>query len=60
MQFVRTGETKYFRLAMQVARHQAGVDIVNALDPYYIGANHHIRSDIRDNGRNTIIGYLDT
>lgn len=41
MQFVRTGETKYFRLAMQIARHQADVDIVNAYpDPYYIGANH--------------------
>lgn len=40
-QFARTGDTGYFRLAMQAARHQADVDIVHAYpDPYFIGSNH--------------------
>ncbi|MFZ4778537.1 MAG: hypothetical protein ACOYM3_24465, partial [Terrimicrobiaceae bacterium] len=40
-QFARTGDTAYFRLALQAARHQADVDIVHAYpDPRYIGSNH--------------------
>ncbi len=40
-QFARTGDTAYFRLALQAARHQADVDIVHAYpDPHYVGSNH--------------------
>lgn len=41
MQFARTGNRDYFRLALTAARHQADVDCVHAYpDPFYIGANH--------------------
>ena len=41
MQFARTGNRDYFRLAITAARHQADVDCVHAYpDPYYVGSNH--------------------
>jgi hypothetical protein len=41
LQFARTGNRDYFRLALAGARHQADVDCVHAYpDPYVIGANH--------------------
>jgi len=41
MQFVRSGNRDYFRLALVAARHQADVDCVHAYpDPHYVGANH--------------------
>ena len=41
MQFVRSGNRDYFRLALTAARHQADVDCVHAYpDPYYVGSNH--------------------
>jgi hypothetical protein len=41
MQYARTGNRDYYRLALAHARHQADVDIVHAYpDPYYIGGNH--------------------
>lgn len=41
MQFARTGNRDYFRVALAAARHQADVDCVHAYpDPYYIGSNH--------------------
>ena len=41
MQFARTGNRDYFRLAQAAARHQADVDIVHAYpDPKHVGANY--------------------
>lgn len=41
MQFARTGNRDYFRVARAAARHQADVDCVHAYpDPFYIGGNH--------------------
>jgi hypothetical protein len=41
MQFARSGNRDFFRLALAAARHQADVDCVHAYpDPYYVGANH--------------------
>ena len=41
LQFARTGNRDYFRLALAGARHQADVDCVHAYpDPYVVGANH--------------------
>ncbi len=41
MQFARTGERGYFRLALAAARHQADVDCVHAYpDPRLVGGNH--------------------
>ena len=41
MQFARTGNRDYFRVALAAARHEADVDCVHAYpDPYYRGANH--------------------
>ena len=41
MQFARTGNRDYFRLALAAARHQADTDCVHAYpDPRYVGANH--------------------
>jgi hypothetical protein len=41
MQFLRSGDRRYYRLGMEAARHQADVDIVHAYpDPFYIGSNH--------------------
>ncbi|MGI6610676.1 MAG: hypothetical protein ACOX4G_09230 [Limnochordia bacterium] len=40
MEFVRTGDRRYYRLALAAARHQADVDIIHAYpDPTYVGAN---------------------
>ncbi|HWL51039.1 MAG TPA: hypothetical protein VNQ90_01290 [Chthoniobacteraceae bacterium] len=40
MQFARTGQPHYYRIALAAARHQADVDIVHAYpDPAFIGAN---------------------
>lgn len=40
MEFVRTGDRRYHRLALAAARHQADVDIIHAYpDPAYVGAN---------------------
>ena len=40
MEFVRTGDRRYYRLALAAARHQADVDIIHAYpDPTFIGAN---------------------
>jgi hypothetical protein len=40
MEFIRTGDRRYYRLALAAARHQADVDIIHASpDPTYIGAN---------------------
>ncbi|MGI6082390.1 MAG: hypothetical protein ACOYEP_05925, partial [Limnochordia bacterium] len=39
-EFVRTGDRRYYRLALAAARHQADIDIIHAYpDPTYIGAN---------------------
>lgn len=41
LQFARTGNRDYYRLALTHARHQADVDCVHAYpDPYFVGANH--------------------
>lgn len=41
LQFARTGNRDYFRVALCAARHQADVDCVQAYpDPYNLGANH--------------------
>ncbi|NMA45402.1 MAG: hypothetical protein GX945_02455 [Lentisphaerae bacterium] len=41
LQFLRSGERRYYRLGMEAARHQADVDLVHAYpDPFYIGSNH--------------------
>ena len=41
LQFLRSGDRRYYRLGMEAARHQADVDIVHAYpDPFYIGSNH--------------------
>ena len=41
MQFARTGNRDYYRLALAAARHQADTDCVHAYpDPQYVGANH--------------------
>lgn len=41
MQFARTGNRDFFRLALAGAQHQADVDCVHAYpDPFYVGANH--------------------
>ncbi len=41
MQFARTGDRGYYRVALSAARHQADVDLVHDYpDPYYMGANH--------------------
>lgn len=40
VQFMRTGQTAYFRAALAAARHQADVDIVHAYpDPSLVGGN---------------------
>jgi hypothetical protein len=40
MQFARTGNRDYFRVALAAARHQADVDCIHAYpDPTYIGGN---------------------
>ena len=40
MQFARTGNRDYFRVALAAARHQADVDCIHAYpDPYYLGGN---------------------
>jgi hypothetical protein len=40
MQFARTGNRDYFRVALPAARHQADVDCIHAYpDPYYLGGN---------------------
>ena len=40
MQFARTGNRDYFRVALAAARHQADVDCIHAYpDPYYVGGN---------------------
>jgi YetA-like protein len=40
MQFARTGDRRYFHLALEGARHQADVDCVHAYpDPAYVGCN---------------------
>jgi hypothetical protein len=40
MEFIRTGNRDYYRLALAAARHQADVDIIHASpDPTFIGAN---------------------
>jgi hypothetical protein len=40
MEFIRTGNRDYFRLALAAARHQADVDIVHAYpEPSFIGCN---------------------
>lgn len=40
MEFVRTGDRRYYRLALAAARHQADIDIIHAYpDPTFIGAN---------------------
>lgn len=40
LQFARTGDRRYYRLALAGARHQADVDCVHAYpDPAYIGCN---------------------
>lgn len=40
MQFARTGDRRYYHLALEGARHQADVDCVHAYpDPAYVGCN---------------------
>lgn len=40
MQFARTGDRRYYHLALEGARHQADVDCVHAYpDPTYVGCN---------------------
>ncbi|MBQ7207513.1 MAG: hypothetical protein IJS01_06905 [Lentisphaeria bacterium] len=40
MTFLRTGDRRIFRHALEAARHQADVDICHAYpDPYYVGTN---------------------
>lgn len=40
MEFIRTGDRNFYRLALAAARHQADVDIIHASpDPTFIGAN---------------------
>ena len=40
MQFARTGNRDYFRLALAAARHQADVECIHAYpDPFYVGGN---------------------
>lgn len=40
MQFARTGDRDYYRLALAGARHQADVDLIHAYpDPQYVGGN---------------------
>ncbi len=40
LQYLFTGEARYFDAAVAAVRHQADVDIVHAYpDPYYLGAN---------------------
>ncbi|NCO36841.1 MAG: hypothetical protein AUJ92_03045 [Armatimonadetes bacterium CG2_30_59_28] len=41
MQFARTGNRDYFRLALSAARHEADVDCIHAYpDGFYVGGNH--------------------
>lgn len=40
MEFIRTGDRRYHRLALTAARHQADIDIIHAYpDPTFVGAN---------------------
>lgn len=40
LQFARTGDRRYYRLALAGARHQADVDCIHAYpDPFYLGGN---------------------
>ena len=41
LQFARTGQTRYYRLALAGARHQADVDLLHAYpDPSVVGGDH--------------------